>query len=110
MIFKSFFSELLFLLLLILSGFAIAAIYTSTWVTVWTTHLLWIGVTLISLAIVFVLTIRLIYANNWLGVPIVLKPVHNQGIPVGLIFIQGEGIPRSGTFPLPKQFNLLLLT
>ena len=81
------------LLVSILSLLVIAEIYTNTWVADWITHVLWIGIILDSFLLVFVLTIQLIYANDWLGVPLVLKPLHNQGATVGLIFIQGEGIP-----------------
>ncbi|MGB0563578.1 MAG: alpha/beta hydrolase [Spirulinaceae cyanobacterium] len=41
----------------------------------------------------FVQLVQLTYANNWLGEPIVLPPPTTAGKTVGLIFIQGEGIP-----------------
>jgi pimeloyl-ACP methyl ester carboxylesterase len=109
---KDFFSDLfwlgkslVFLLMSILSVLAIAAIYSSTWAAAWLTHLLWVGVILTSLLPVFVLAIRSIYSNNWLGVPIIQKPLQNQGRTVGLIFIQGEGIPSERYRPIAQAIQ-----
>jgi len=112
MFFKDFFSDLpwlgkswTILLSSIVGVLAIAAIYTSAWVGDSIAHLLWVGAILTSLLLLFVVTIQLTYANNWAGAPIVLKPIHTQGVVVGLIFIQGEGIPIERYRPVAQAIQ-----
>jgi|GEM_PF-3254001 len=109
---KNFFSDFLWLgksltivLTLIFSLLVIIAIYASTWLGDLSTHFLWVGVILTGLLLLFVITIQLTYANNWAGVPIVLKPIHTQGSVVGVIFIQGEGIPIERYIPVAKAIQ-----
>ena len=97
--------SLTILLSLIFSVLASAAIYTSNWAGDFIPHLLWIGVILTGLLLLVVVTIQLTYANNWAGKPIVLKPLHEQGTVVGLIFIQGEGIPIERYCPVARAIQ-----
>ncbi|MBV8884267.1 MAG: hypothetical protein JO235_09765 [Chroococcidiopsidaceae cyanobacterium CP_BM_RX_35] len=112
MSFKDFFSDLpwlgkslVILLSSILGVLAIAIIYTRAWVGDLIAHFLWTGVILTGLLLLFVVTIQLTYANNWAGAPIVLKPIHTQGDIVGLIFIQGEGIPIERYCPVARAIQ-----
>ncbi len=112
MFFKNFFlslpwlgKSLTLLLSSILGILAISAMYTRPWVEDSITHLLWGGAILTGLLLLFVITIQLTYANNWAGKPIVLKPTHKQEIVVGLIFIQGEEIPRERYCPVAEAIQ-----
>ncbi|WP_323311959.1 hypothetical protein [Anabaena cylindrica] len=55
-------------------------------------HLLWVGVAITGFLLLCVVLIQLTYAYNWLGAPIVLKPIHEGGTEVVIILIQGEDI------------------
>ncbi len=110
--FKSFMSTLpwlgksLTVLLAIICGIiSLIAIYTSGLVGALLTQLLWIGVVLTGLLLLFVVAIQLTYANNWAGRPIILKPMHDRGTVVGLIFIQGKGIPIERYRPVSEAIQ-----
>ncbi len=112
MSFKSFVSTLpwlgksLTILLAIVCGIlTLIAIYTSGLVGELITQILWIGVVLTGLLLLFVVAIQLTYANNWAGRPIILKPIQDQGTVVGLIFIQGEGIPIDRYRPVSEAIQ-----
>lgn len=75
-------------------------IYANNWIDAPIVHLLWLGVGLTGFVLFFVILIQLTYANNWAGAPIVIKPIHDGKIEVGLIFIQGEGIPIKRYYPM----------
>ncbi len=111
MSFKNFFSGLAWLgksltifLSLILVLLAIAAVYSSE-VGNSVAHFLWFGVGLTGFLLLFVALIQLTYANNWAGVPIVVKPIQDEGIVIGLIFIQGEGIPIDRYCPVARAIQ-----
>ena len=112
MSFKGFMSTLpwlgksLTILLAIVCGIlALIAIYTSGLVGALLTKILWGGVVLTGLLLLLVIAIQLTYANNWAGKPIILKPKQDQGTVVGLIFIQGEGIPIERYRPVSEAIQ-----
>ncbi|MEH2252388.1 hypothetical protein [Nostoc sp.] len=108
MFWKNFFwlgKSLTILLSLVLVCLVIAAITVSGWVGDSITHLLWIGAGLTGFLLLFVVLIQLNYAYNWSGASIVLKPIHNEGTEVAIIFIQGEGIPIDRYCPVAKAIQ-----
>ena len=97
---KNFFSELAWLgtsltvvLALISIVLATFAFYIGIFLGDRIPTFLWVALGLTSLLLGLVVAIQLTYANNWAGKPIVLKPKNAQRPTIGLIFIQGEGIP-----------------
>ena len=86
--------SLTILLLLIFATFTITALYIKFSLNDKIPHFLWIALTITGLLLAFVVTIQLYY---WFSQPIILPPPETPekrpSPPVGLIFIQGEGIP-----------------
>ncbi|MEH2270518.1 MAG: hypothetical protein V7K68_19245 [Nostoc sp.] len=105
---KNFFwldKSLTILLSLVFVCLVIAVITVSGWVGDSITHLLWIGAGLTGFLLLFVVLIQLTYAYNWAGAPIVLKPIHNEGTEIAIIFIQGEDIPIDQYCPVAKAIQ-----
>ncbi len=75
------------------------------------TNALWIATAVASFLFIFVSGIQLAYRLNWTGKPIVLEPIvlepksQKKRPTVGLIYIQGEGIPVDRYVPVAEAIQ-----
>ncbi|MHC5613460.1 MAG: alpha/beta hydrolase family protein [Nostoc sp.] len=90
---------------LVLTCLVIAAINLNGSVADSIIHLLWVGVGITGFLLLCVILIQLTYAYNWLGTPIVLKPIHEGGTEVAIIFIQGEDISVEQYCPVAQSIQ-----
>ena len=68
------------------------------------THIMWGMTAIVGFLFLFVAGIQLAYRLNWTGKPIVLKP-KSEGSSIGLIYIQGEGIPVDRYVPVAEAIQ-----
>ena len=89
----------------ILTIFLLSALFIKDLIVNFNPHLFWITTFLTGFLLLFVVIIQLTYANNWAGKPIIIKPINSQKTSVGLIFIQGEGIPVERYRPIAQAIQ-----
>lgn len=69
-------------------------------------HILCIATIVVGLLFLFVAGIQVAYRLNWVGKPTVLKPIsEGSGQSVGLIYIQGEGVPADRYTPVAQAIQ-----
>ena len=90
---------------LVLTCLAIAAMNLNGSVANLIIRLLWVGVGITGFLLLFVVLIQLTYVYNWLGTPIVLKPIHPGRTEVAIIFIQGEEISVEQYYPVAQSIQ-----
>ncbi|MGD1913982.1 MAG: hypothetical protein ACFB2X_25025 [Rivularia sp. (in: cyanobacteria)] len=99
-------SNLTIFLSLVSVSLVVAAITENKWGGDSTiAHLLWISAGLTGCLLLIAVLLQLSYTYNWAGAPIVVKPIHNRGTDVAIIFIQGEEIPIKLYCPVAKAIQ-----